>query len=118
MSSIAFNSFVSGIQAAAVTVQSIANNVANANTDGYQVQSVDLVQSEIGVEARLEVIEAPDRTDLASHSERAITPSRLSNVNLINENVNLLESQNFFQANLRGLKAADEMTGTFLDTSA
>ena len=41
MTSTAFDTSASGIQAATVKMQANANNVANANTDGYQAQRVD-----------------------------------------------------------------------------
>ena len=118
MSSTAFDTSASGIQAAAAKMQATANNVANANTNGYQAQRVDLVERPGGVEARSASVDAPNRADAAADSNRTSPVSPPSNVNLADEMVSMVANENFYQANLQALKAADEMIGTLVDTSA
>ena len=117
MISSAFNTSVSGIVAAATKLQANANNVANANTNGYQTQRVDLVESPSGVEARTALVNAPNRADAAANSNQT-SPSPPSDVNLADEMVSMVASKNFYQANMQVLKAADDMMGTLLDTDA
>ena len=117
MISSAFDTSTSGIVAAATKLQANANNVANANTNGYQTQRVDLVESPAGVEARTASVDAPNRANAAANSNRT-SPSPPSDVNLADEMVSLVANENFYQANIQALKAADDMMGTLLDTNA
>ena len=117
MISSAFDTSASGIVAAATKLQANANNVANANTNGYQTQRVDLVESPAGVEARTASVDAPNRADAAANSNRN-SPSPPSDVNLADEMVSMVANENFYQANMQALKAADDMIGTLLDTNA
>ena len=118
MSSTAFDTSASGIQAAALKMQATASNVANANTNGYQAQRVDLVERPGGVEARSASVDAPNRADAAADSNRTSPVSPPSNINLADEMVSMVANENFYQANLQALKVADEMMGTLVDTSA
>ena len=117
MISSAFDTSVSGIVAAATKLQANANNVANANTNGYQTQRVDLVESPAGVEARAASVGAPNRADAAANSN-GNSPLPPSDVNLADEMVSMVANGNFYQANMRALQAADDMMGTLLDTNA
>ena len=117
MISSAFDTSVSGIVAGATKLQANANNVANANTNGYQTQRVDLVESSAGVEARAASIGAPNRADAAANSN-GNSPLPPSDVNLADEMVSMVANGNFYQANMRALLAADDMMGTLLDTNA
>jgi len=117
MISSAFDTSVSGIVAAATKLQANANNVANANTNGYQTQRVDLVESPAGVEARAASVGAPNRADAAANSN-GNSPLPPSDVNLADEMVSRVANGNFYQANMRALQAADDMMGTLLDTNA
>tara|TARA_X000000950_G_scaffold102442_1_gene129437 strand:+ start:295 stop:750 length:456 start_codon:yes stop_codon:yes gene_type:complete len=117
MISSAFDTSASGIVAAATKLQANANNVANANTNGYQTQRVDSVESPAGVEARTASVDAPNRANAAENSNRT-SPSPPSDVNLADEMVSLVANENFYQANIQALKAADDMMGTLLDTNA
>ena len=117
MISSAFDTSVSGIVAGATKLQANANNVANANTNGYQTQRVDLVESPAGVEARAASVGAPNRADAAANSN-GNSPLPPSDVNLADEMVSMVASGNFYQANMRALQAADDMMGTLLDTNA
>ena len=113
----AFDASASGILAAAAKLQANANNVANANTNGYQAQRVDMVERPAGVEARTASVDGPNRASAAADSNR-VNPVPPSDVNLADEMVSLVANKNFYQANVQALKVADEMMGTLLDTSA
>ena len=117
MISSAFDTSASGIVAAATKLQANANNVANANTNGYQALRVDLVESPAGVKARTGSVDAPNRADAAANSNRN-SQSPPSDVNLAHEMVSMVANENFYQANMQALKAADGMMGTLLDTNA
>jgi flagellar basal-body rod protein FlgC len=117
MISSAFDTSVSGVVAAATKLQANANNVANANTNGYQTQRVDLVESPAGVEARAASVGAPNRADAAANP-KGNSPLPPSDVNLADEMVSMVANGNFYQANMRALLAADDMMGTLLDTNA
>ncbi len=117
MISSAFDTSVSGIVAGATKLQANANNVANANTNGYQTQRVDLVESPAGVEARAASVGAPNRADAAANP-KGNSPLPPSDVNLADEMVSMVANGNFYQANMRALLAADDMMGTLLDTNA
>ena len=117
MISSAFDASASGILAAATKLRANANNIANANTNGYTAQRVDMVQRPAGVEARTALVDGPSRADAAADSNR-VNPVPPSDVNLADEMVSLVANENFYQANVQALKAADEMIGTLLDTSA
>ena len=117
MSSESFHISALGIQAAATKLQANANNVANANTNGYQTQRVDLVESPAGVEARAASVGAPNRADAAANPN-GNSPLPPSDVNLADEMVSMVANGNFYQANMRALQAADDMMGTLLDTNA
>ena len=117
MISSAFDTSTSGIVAAATKLQANANNVANANTNGYQTQRVDLVESPAGVEARAASVGAPNRADAAANPN-GNSPLPPSDVNLADEMVSMVANGNFYQANMRALQAADDMMGTLLDTNA
>ena len=117
MISSAFDTSASGIVAAATKLQVNANNVANANTNDYQTQRVDLVESPAGVEARAASVGAPNRADAAANPN-GNSPSPPSDVNLADEMVSMVANENFYQANMQALNAADDMMGTLLDTNA
>jgi flagellar basal-body rod protein FlgC len=115
--SLSFSTSASGFGAAPTKLQANANNVANANTNGYQTQRVDLVESPAGVEARAASVDAPNRADAAANPNRN-SQSPPSDVNLADELVSMVANGNFYQANMRALQAADDMMGTLLDTNA
>lgn len=109
---------MSGLQVASGKMQATAGNIANANTDGYQSQRVDAVQTETSAAARAASVNGPNRAETAAPVKPVASEAAPSDVDLTNEMVNMVENQNFYQANLRALRAADEMVGTLLDTVA
>ena len=117
MSLSTLNNALSGLQAATAKMQVTANNVANARTDGYQTQRVDIVERPGGVEAR-------PRADVArplpvtAPTEAAPVSRAPSDVDLAQEMVKMTANESFYLANVRALEAAYGMLGTLLDTEA
>ena len=116
MSLSTLNNALSGLQAAAAKMQVTANNVANARTDGYQTQRVDIVERPGGVEARTPADVA--RPPVTAPTVAAPVSSAPSDVDLAQEMVKMTANESFFLANVRALEAAHGMLGTLLDTEA
>jgi flagellar hook-associated protein FlgK len=117
MSFSTLNNALSGLQAATATMQVTASNVANARTDGYQTQRVELADRPGGVEARTPVDTGTARPALPP--TQAVSVSRPpSDVDLAQEMVNMTANESFYLANVRALEAAHGMLGTLLDTEA
>jgi len=117
MSFSTINNAVSGLQAATAQMRVTANNVANARTDGYQTQRVDLVQRSGGVEAR-----TPADTGTAQPAPPPTATAQVarapSDVDLAQEMVKMTANESVYLANVRALEAAHGMLGTLLDTEA
>jgi flagellar hook-associated protein FlgK len=117
MSFSTLNNALSGLQAATATMQVTASNVANARTDGYQTQRVELADRPSGVEARTPADTGTARPALPP--TQAVSISRPpSDVDLAQEMVKLTANESFYLANVRALEAAHGMLGTLLDTEA
>ena len=111
------NNALSGLQAATATMQVTASNVANARTDGYQTQRVELAERSGGVEATTSANIGTARPALPP--TQAVSVSRPpSDVDLAQEMVKMTANENFYLANVRALEAAQGMLGTLLDTEA
>ncbi len=117
MSFSTLNISLSGLQAATAKMQVTANNVANARTNGYQTQRVDMVQRSGGVEARPPADTATARP--APPPNEAAQASRApSDVDLAQEMVKMTANESFYLANVRALEVAHGMLGTLLDIEA
>ena len=114
----AVNSALSGLQAYGTKLNSNANNIANVSTDGFKKTRVTLEdRAPQGVQANVEVVDSPGNIRMEDTAE-GTKPVESSNVDLAEE---LPESQinaRFYQANLKTLTAADEMTQSLLDIKA
>jgi flagellar basal body rod protein FlgG len=96
-------------------VEASAHNTANLLTEGYKKTRVTLVEGTSGqVEARSEKIETPGPI-IYEQTSAGFSPVELANVELGEEIPGLLLSRRFFQANLKHIRAQDEMLGTLLD---
>jgi flagellar basal body rod protein FlgG len=96
-------------------VGAAAHNTANVATDGYKKTRVNLVEGAAGqIEARSEKIETAGPI-IHQQTAEGYGPVELSNVELSEEMPSLLLSRRFFQANLKSIRAKDEMLGTLLD---
>lgn len=114
----AVNSALTGLQAFGTKINSNANNIANASSEGYKKSRVTLAnQAPQGVKASVETIDSPGTMRL-EETNNGSELVELSNVDLGQE---LPESQlnaRFYQANLKTLTAADEMTRSVLNIKA
>ena len=117
MSLSTLNNALSGLQAATAKMQVTANNVANARTDGYQTQRVDIVERPGGVEARTPA-DAARPSPVPPPTEAAPVSRAPSDVDLAQEMVKMTANESFYLANVRALEAAHGMLGTLLDTEA
>ena len=110
-----FSTGASALQAYGVKIQSNANNIANANTDGFKKTRTLLSSQEpVGVQA----------TTQQTTSAGPIVPEELpssagyvesSNVDLAEELVDMKISSTLYSANLKSLKTADAMAASLLD---
>lgn len=102
-----FGIALSGLRAASAGLAVQANNVANQLTDGFQARRVDLATSATG---GVQVQGTPQ------------DPSKplpgLSNVDLASETVQGMGFDLMYRANLKVLKASDELMRATLDLKA
>ena len=117
MSLSTLNNALSGLQAATAKMQVTANNVANARTDGYQTQRVDVLERSGGGEARAPADSAMTRPS-PPPTQAASVSGPPSDVDLAQEMVQMTANESFYLANVRALEAAHGMLGTLLDTEA
>jgi flagellar basal body rod protein FlgG len=91
-----------------------AHNVANVNTDGFKKSRALLQEgSPSGVTVSISRVETPG-APLPPEDETQ-TPRESSNVEVEEEMVDLVTTKQAYTANLKTLKAEEEMLGTFLD---
>ena len=112
-----YNAAISGLQAASLKLKVSANNVANANTDGYQKQQVTTRTGTYGVEVKVEkvsTVESPNNNQ-SGDELRSDAPS---NVDVAEELLEMKAAQNLFEANLKTLNTNDNMLGRILDIEA
>ncbi len=114
----AVNSALSGLQAYGTKLHSNANNIANVSTEGFKKTRVTLEdRAPQGVQANVETVDSPGAIRMEDSAD-GMKMVEMSNVDLAEE---LPESQlnaRFYQANLKTLDAADEMTKSLLDIKA
>ena len=117
MVSTAYNAALSGLHAASLKLKVGANNLANANTDGFQKQQVTTQAGTYGVEVKVEKVSASDALPSSYTGKERITSER-SNVEVAEELVQVKAAQNAFDANLQTLQTQDNMLGRILDLQA
>ena len=118
MISPAQNSALSALQAFSTRVNSNANNIANANTDGFKRTRVNLESTEPGgVKAVVEKMDTPGATFFQEGSSGQEEVER-SNVELSREIPEMKLNSTLYKANLKTLQVADEMTGSLLNLKA
>jgi len=109
---------LSGLQANGTRLANNGNNIANMNTEGFKKGRVLLSEEQPqGVRARHEKVDIPGPQVLEETSEGAKMIEQ-SNVDLSEELPEMMVNQHAFQANLKSLQAADEMTESLLDIKA
>ncbi|MBI5582017.1 MAG: flagellar biosynthesis protein FlgC [Deltaproteobacteria bacterium] len=111
------NAAVSALHAFGQKLGVTAGNIANVNTDGYKKYRAILQEGQNGeVEVVAQRVEAGIPID---HLEEDEPPAlKASNVALEEEFPELITSIYGFKANLKTLKAQNEILGSLLDTVA
>jgi flagellar basal-body rod protein FlgC len=105
---------LSGLQAFTAKIQSNANNIANANTNGFKKTMVTNSSiSPQGVKAQVNRLTAPGPT-VYQETDTGMEPVELSNVDLAKEFVDLNLNSTMYKANLKTLESVNDMTGMLL----
>ena len=117
MVSTAYNAALSGLQAASLKLKVGANNVANANTDGYQRQQVTTEAGTYGVEVKVQKVSAAESPNTTQINYDPVAAPR-SDVEVTEELVEMRAAKTLFEANLQILKTQDNMLGSILDIEA
>jgi flagellar basal-body rod protein FlgC len=109
---------LSGLQAYGKRLANTGNNIANLNTESFKKGRVLLseVQPQ-GVSARYEKVDVPGPQVFEETADGG-EMIELSNVDLSEEITGMMVDTHAFQANIKSLQAADEMTTTLLDIKA
>lgn len=106
---------LSGLQAYQTRLANNANNVANANTDGFKKSRVLLhEQQPQGVRASVEKVDSPG-SQVQQQTSEGYDFVELSNVDLGEELTDQMVNRHTFSANLKTLQIADEMTQSLID---
>jgi len=114
----ASSSTLSALQAFGTKLQSNANNIANANTDGYKKTRVTLATAAPqGVRAQVEQSSTPGPT-VYREGESGVEPVELSNVDVGNELPEMNLNSTYYKANLKTIQVEDEMLGSLLQIKA
>ncbi len=106
---------LSGLNSLQKKNESIANNTANVNTDGYKKTRVTM-QEELpqGVSTNISKIDTPGPMAMERTSEGEVMVEQ-SNVDLGEEIPQQMLTQRFYQANLKTIQVQDEMLGSLID---
>lgn len=113
---------LSGIQANQLRVDVSANNVANANTDGFKASAVQTTDSayvnDIGQGTRVSATYAPPRPGPLAAGPAGVEGSGMveqSNTELASEATSQMAAQSAYGVNVSMLKTANEMMKSVLD---
>jgi flagellar basal-body rod protein FlgC len=110
----ALNAALSALEAYEKKLNVTANNIANVNTDGFKKSRAVLQEGDpSGVVVTLSRVNTPGSPIPSMDGSGEIRES--SNVDLAEEIVDLQTTKYGFQANLKTLKAEDEILGSLLD---
>jgi len=114
----AIQSALSGLSAHSAKINSNANNIANASTEGFKKSRVILSAGEPqGVIARSQQVEAPGPM-MVEQSGNGMELIGQSNVDIGQELPELSLNTRCYEANLKTLQTADEMLGGLLKIKA
>ena len=110
----AINAALSALGALGVKLSVTANNIANVNTDGFKKSRVIFEATDpYGVTASVSEVDTPGGPAPSADGTSQMKES--SNVDLAEEIVNLKLTEHAFEANIKPIKAEEEMTGKLLD---
>ncbi len=111
-------SALSGLGAAGGQMANTANNVANINSEGFKKGRVlQAEQRPQGVSTVVEKVETPGAYVVEDTSQGQALFEK-SNVDLTEEMPQMMVNQHSYNANLKTLQVADEMTASLLDIKA
>ncbi len=117
MVSTAYSAALSGMQAASLQLKISANNISNSNTDGFQTQRVVTQAGMYGVDVKVEKIGASEsQNTLDSNAEKSV--NQRSNVNVVEELIEMKAAKNLLEANLKALYTENNLLGRILDIMA
>ncbi len=110
-----FNVSLAGLNVFSRQLETIANNTANVNTDGYKAQKATIKEDkEGGPELTISLNTTPGIPIQVPDSPVRET----SNVDLSGEMPNLLVARKGYEANLKVLKTEEELSKSALDLLA
>ncbi|MDK9709190.1 MAG: flagellar basal body protein [Desulforhopalus sp.] len=111
----AYSSALTALQAFGTKVQSGANNIANANTDGFRKTRVTMAEQQPqGVRATVDQVNTPGAS-VFQETSGGPDLVELSNVEMSSEIPEMSLSSQFYKANLKTIETVNDMTGTLLD---
>ena len=108
---------LSALNAIQTKTNSIADNTANVNTDGFKKTKVTLREGRpqgTGVQAYVQRIETPG-PKVYEQTSKGDTLVEKSNVDLTEELPQMLLSRRNLQANIKAIQTQDAMLGSLLD---
>lgn len=109
------SSGLSALKAIGTRVASTANNTANVNTDGFKKTRVTMVEAEPGsVTTHIQRVDTPGPM-VYEPTEEGDALVEKSNVELTEELPRMIIDRRAFEANIKTIKAQDEMLGSLLD---
>jgi flagellar hook protein FlgE len=111
----AYSSALTALQAFGTKIQSSANNIANANTDGFKKTRVTMAELQPqGVRADVDQVTTAG-TSVFQETSGGPDLVELSNVELSSEIPEMNLSSQFYKANLKTIETVNDMTGSLLD---
>ncbi len=112
------NSALAGLHATSTKVRSNANNIANANTDGFKKTRVTLASTETGgIAVQVDKVNSAGPV-VNQEKSSGLEEVELSNVDLGQEIPDMNLNSTLYKANLKTLQVADEMLGSLLKLKA
>ena len=112
------NPAISSLQAHHRKMNVNANNIANVNTNGFKRDRAILEEGQKGeVRVHLSKDRSPAPQDPLAPDAPGVE-KELSNVDLADELTGMIPTEIGYKANLKTIRAQDEMIGTLLDTLA
>lgn len=109
------SSGLSALKAIQTRTQATANNTANINTDGFKKTRVSMVEAEPqGVTTNVQQVLTPGPMVYEPTQAGEVLVEK-SNVELTEELPQMMIDRRGFQANIKMIKAQDEMLGSLLD---
>ncbi len=114
----AVNSTISALQAYKTQMDVASNNVANINTENFKKSRVNLKEGKNGdVQATVRKDNTPGHRYQELEGDQIIE-KETSNVDLAEEFPQMMLTQHAYEANMKVLRAQDQLLGTTLDILA